>query len=291
MPITPEQRAARKYHIGGSDMPAILGLDPFKTAYDVYLAKRGMLIEDEVEDADGADPRYVGNRLEDGVLDYAQDKLGALERNVTLAVEGAPICVNIDARVIASGEPVEAKTVGLFAKLRDGEWWGDDGTDQVPDRVIIQSHCHMLATKRGICHVPVLIGGRGLAMFAVQHNAAIEEVIRRAADAFWACVQSETPPINSHASLQVVKRLRHQPEKIISIDPAIVAAWLEAKAAAQSAKDADEDATAALLTAIGDAEAATAGEFGAVTYLEQTRNECVCKASTFRVLRHKPKGL
>ena len=45
MPITSAQRLARRNHIGASDLPAIMGLDTFKTAADVWLEKRGMLID------------------------------------------------------------------------------------------------------------------------------------------------------------------------------------------------------------------------------------------------------
>lgn len=43
MPITQKQREFRRSHIGSSDIAAILGKDPYKTAYDVWLDKTGQL--------------------------------------------------------------------------------------------------------------------------------------------------------------------------------------------------------------------------------------------------------
>lgn len=293
MPITAEQRAERKHHIGSSDMAAILGLDPFRTAYDVWLQKKGRLIDDSPEEPDGRDPRYAGNRLEGGVLDFAEDRLGPLIRNCPRKVEGTPLMVNTDALVAATSDPVEVKTVGLFGRLRDDEWWGEDGTqNQVPDRVIVQAHAHMLAWDRDVCHVPALIGGRGFVLLSVTLDHRIIDVIcRRAADFWQKNVLADVPPSDSHASLEIVKLVRREPKKVVAVDPELVRAWLEAKAASKAADEDKEKAEAAMITALGDAEAGLCGELGAITYYEQQRKEYVSKATAFRVPRHRPKGL
>ena len=47
MPITDEQRERRKTRLGSTDIAAILGVDHFRTAYDVYLEKTDKLEEIE----------------------------------------------------------------------------------------------------------------------------------------------------------------------------------------------------------------------------------------------------
>jgi len=285
MPITAEQKIERRKHIGSSDMAAILGLDPWRSAYDVWLDKKGMLV-----DAPETDAMYAGNRFEAGVLEFAEEQLGALLRNETRAVEGTPLVSNIDAVVEKSDDPVEGKTVGLFHP--SSEWWGDDGTDQVPDRVIVQSHVHIMATNRAVCHVPAFIGGRGFCMFEVPRNDKLVEIIGQRAVEFWdANVQGDVPPENSRASLQVVKLVRRQPKKVVSIDPELVAKWLEAKDALKESTEAKQQAEADVLAAMGDAEAGLCGERGAVTYYETTRKAYSVDETTFRTLRHKKKGL
>ena len=280
MPITTEQLAERRKHLGSSDMAAVLGLDPWRSAEDVRLEKQGKLIDREATDVMNA-----GNWLEDGVLNFAQDRLArVIVRNPgTRFVEGTPLAANTDAIIQGTEEPIEAKTVKLFGP--SDEWWGEEETDQVPDRVIIQCHVHMMAWVKDICYVPALIGGRGLMMYRVLLDGRIVRVIIEKAIEFWTKnVLGDTPVDGSRASLKVVKMIRRQPEKIAAIDPEKVRKWLDAK-------EVKEEATADLLAALGDAEAGMAGELGAVTYLQQTRKEHTVKASTFRVLRHKPTGL
>jgi putative phage-type endonuclease len=286
MPITELERQQRRQGIGSSDMAAILGLDPWRSAEDVRLEKLGRLIDKPASDAMNA-----GTWLEGGVLAYAAEQLGEIDTHPgTKAVDGSPIVVNTDGLVLASGEPVEAKTAKLFGP--SAEWWGDEGTDQVPDRVIVQAHCHILAWGQPVCHVPVLIGGRGFAMFTIPRSPKICDIIRERAEHFWQKnVLGDTPVEGSNASLEVVKRLKHEPEKVGLVDPALIRAWIDAKEAEKIAKDAHDTAQAAVLAALGDAEAAMCGDMGAITYLMQSRKEHTVKASAFRVLRYKPKGI
>lgn len=44
--ITDKQREQRRRYIGGSDMAAILGVDPWKTQVDLWLEKTGRLVDE-----------------------------------------------------------------------------------------------------------------------------------------------------------------------------------------------------------------------------------------------------
>lgn len=286
MPISETQRQERKKHIGGSDMAAILGLDRFKSAEDVRLEKCGKLIDQQATNA----AMEAGNYLEDGVLNFAETTLGHLLRNQTRAVENSQIVVNTDGVVEATSQPVEAKTSGIIWST--DEWWGAEGTDEVPDRVIIQAHCHLLAWKAALCHVPALIGGRGFVLYAVPFNQTIANVILDAAGKFWnENVLKDVPCEGSTASLQVVKMLKRTPNKVVGIDPDLVARWLAAKEVKIASEKAADQAQADILAALQDAEAGQAGEHGAVTYLEQKRAGYTVQPTSYRVLRLKKGGL
>ena len=73
MPITEEQRAQRQKHLGSSDMAAVMGLDSWSNAHDVWLDKTGKLDPEK----DKAIFRR-GNYLETALLAYAQDELGEM---------------------------------------------------------------------------------------------------------------------------------------------------------------------------------------------------------------------
>jgi putative phage-type endonuclease len=61
MPLTAEQRALRRLSIGGSDIGTIAGVNPHRSAFQLYLQKIG---EDEDEDRPDSDAQMFGNIFE-----------------------------------------------------------------------------------------------------------------------------------------------------------------------------------------------------------------------------------
>ena len=301
MPITAEQKIERRNAIGSSDMAALFGLDPFKTTYDVWLDKTGQLEDDDTENA----ACYAGNRFEDGVLDYAEEHLGPLLRNQSKRIENLPIAVSTDAIIEQNSIPVEAKTTGLFGPVQD--IWGDDNTDQVPDRVIIQAHCHMMAWGQGECYVPAFIGGMGFRLYNIPRNTDIAKAIAEKALWFWDIVEKKICPPDSIPNLEVVKRMRRVPNVITNIDEGLFQKYLDAKEAAKIAEQTKDEAQSELLAALGEAEGANCGGLGAITYLPQSRRSLDSEAlkrdhpeifqqyyragKPFRILRTKNKAL
>lgn len=265
MVITYVQREQRRKHLGSSDMAAVLGLDPWRNAYDVFLDKTGQLT-----DAKESAAMYLGTKLESGVLEFAEEKLGKLIKNQYRSAQGFPIGSNIDALVVEAGEPVEAKTSGILGPLADN--WGDDGTDEVPDRVIVQAHCHMICTNKKVCHVPALLGGKGFKMFHVHWDQTIAGVIMDKSLDFWEnFVEKGIEPPDVIPSIEVIKRRIRVPKKTVPIAPTLVIQWQNAKDSAKLAEQFKKDAEEQLLAALGDAEAGEC-ELGIVTYFEQGRD-------------------
>ena len=286
MPITMEQRQARRHHLGSSDLAALLGVDPWRNAMDVYLDKTGALVEDQTSNM-ACD---LGNLMEPVVLKMAEADLGPLTIPDTRQVDGTVIFVNTDALTANDGEPVEAKTNSIVG-FADDEW-GEPGTDEVPLRYIIQCHAHMAAWKKDVCHVPVIIGRKGYLLYHIVRNPIVEDTILKEADKFWIKhVLANTPPDNIAPHLEVAKRIRRTPERITEIPAELVQHWMECADERKRLEKEEESAKASILAAMGDAEGATCGPLGAVTYLQQTRAEYICKATSFRVLRRKKGGL
>lgn len=267
MAITEEQRQQRKSCLGSSDMAAVLGLDPFRNAADVYLEKTGKLKEQEETKV-----MRRGNYLEPAILNFAEDVLGNLNRNVFFKAPGdLPMASNVDAEVIETKYPVEAKSVGLFV----GEHWGDEGSDEIPDRVIIQCHVHMICTQTAFCHVPVYLSAREFVMFGVALSKKIVDVICTEAASFWYnCVQKDTPPENIVPAEAVMKRIRRGPGTVIDIpdDVAIlVNNWQEKNAAYKLATKEKDRAKAEVINLLGVSEAGQLPNGDTVTYLSQSR--------------------
>jgi predicted phage-related endonuclease len=283
-------------------MPAILGLDPYRSPYDVYLDKMGRLEDIDEPSA----PMIAGNFLEVGVLDWAEGELGALYRNQYRANAALHLGTHIDAMIIGADEPVEGKTAGLFGPLVAG--WGDDRTDQVPDQVAVQAHVHMMCVGNGTeadrCHVPAFLGGRGFQLFRVQRSADLCDLIAERAVEFWEqSVLRDIPPDDSVPTLDVAKRIRRTAGKVIQIDPALLEVLKSATENRKRAERTEGDVKATVLAVLGDAEAGSGdAETGSVTNYSQTRRSIdtkrlqaelpACAAAymretTFRVMRTK----
>jgi putative phage-type endonuclease len=292
MPITSFAKERRKNYLGSSDVSKILGVDPYGNAYDVWLEKTDK-IEPEKKKDDGV--MFAGTIFEDGLLNYASRELGPLTRNQFRVAKGLdfPLAANVDAILNDSGLPVEAKTAGLFGPLI--ETFGDPLTDQVPDRIITQTHVHMLCTERELCHVPTFLGGRGFCRFIVNRDQELIDAILEHGHNFWhKNVLGDTPPENLTPNLNLVKRLRKIPELIVDLDPVTVAVWQTMREARLAAEKQEREAQAAVLAALGEAEAgrvkADESEF-MLTYFESTRAAHEVKESTYRTLRVvKPKA-
>lgn len=274
MPITAVQKERRQQHLGSSDMAAVLGLDVHRTSYDVWAEKTGKLVPETKE------PEWFtsGKYFEDGVLQHAEDTLGKLVRNQYRSAKdrGIPLGSNIDALLVATGEPIEAKTGGLFGPLT--EPWGDAGTDEVPERVIIQAHVHMICTQTLLCHVPAFLGGRGFLMFAVPWEPTIADVVTETSVAFWNNhVLKDIPPDDSLPTAKVIKKFRRLPDSVVDIDYSLVETWLNSKAVVKEAEGVKEAAEIAMLTALGQSEGGACTQ-GLLSYLEQTRTTVDGKA-------------
>jgi putative phage-type endonuclease len=300
MTITAEQREARKLAIGASDMAAILGLDPYRTSFDVWLEKTNKL-DPTLEKTNQA--IELGNHLENYVLDLAANELGEIERSpATISRPDLYMACNLDARTIADGVPVEAKTAGMVGPIVDN--WGPAFTDLVPEKHIIQTHVQMICTEKEVSYIPALLGGRGFFIYRILENDAISDVIKNTAADFWTrFVMTDTPPDNSLPTIEVIKRIKRTPGQTVEVDGEIMAAVVKAIEDRKEAEEFEEKAKAALFAMMGTAEGATS-PVGSCTYLEQSRTNIDAKRlradfpdiaakyasqSRYRVLRIKPK--
>lgn len=281
MSITKAQLKKRSKHLGGSDIPAIMGFDPFKSPADVFYEKSGLL--------DGRDvPTKVmddGSLMELSTLAFAARTLGKLDTK-------APERIGLDGLLVdhpdaialkQNNVPVEAKS----QQYKNNELWGEKDSDQVPERVVIQAHSHMLCCESDICYVPVYLVFRGFVMFKVQRSDAIIDAIKQSAMEFWQNnVQKKICPADCKPSIEILKRLKHIPNKIIDIPESVAAGWIEARKHRIESEAQEELAEASLLATLGDAEA---GNFkgGKITNFEQKRKAYTVKETTYRVLRIK----
>jgi putative phage-type endonuclease len=198
---------ARVEGIGGSDIPAIVGLSEWKTRYGVFCDKVGI---DEGEDDN--DAMEWGRRLEGPLADWFTDHTGIPTRRVGLVRSKAqPLALaSIDRLTDCTGkcaQPdgiLECKTTSW----RQAEQWADD---QTPDAAELQTVWYLGVTGRSHAHVVVLIDGREPLQRTVQANPSLYATLLQAAVEFWESyvVPGHQPPITMPhgAVLDEVKRL------------------------------------------------------------------------------------
>lgn len=184
----------RKAGIGGTDISAVLNLNPWKTALDVYLGKTG-----RAEMREPSEAMYWGNKLEPLILEkYAIDtglKVAPSlyvndlypSRSVVLGAQtliehaDMPYCLGTpDGIAFEIGRGIEVKTAGF--KSTD---WGKAGTDEVPHHYRLQVSWYMAITGLEVWDIAALFSGNNLEIFTVARDRDLEDTLLNAGADFW----------------------------------------------------------------------------------------------------------
>jgi putative phage-type endonuclease len=197
-------QAARSRGVGGSDLAAILGQSPYRTALDVYVSKvSGGSVDGGGSRTEGAsgdgetEAMYWGTALEPVVLaEFKRRKLtnsgATVVRVPMLRHRERPWQVaNLDGLVVdADGvptAPLEVKTAGLF---NGTEWHGEE----IPAHALLQLHHYLSVTGLPFGYLAALIGGQRFEARRVDYDGDLDASIIAAETAFWQRVQDRRPP-------------------------------------------------------------------------------------------------
>lgn len=210
--ITDKQRQERRQGIGGSDMPIILGLSNYKTSYQLFLEKTGLLNDTEKE----SQFQYWGHRLEPIIKEEF-----AIRNNIK--VEASETVVhpfndfmrgNLDGFIPEWNAVLEVKCSTQFM----ADLWGESGTDIVPLSYLVQVAYYCIVTNADCAYLAVLIGGNDYRQYKYTRDADLENMITVAAHNFWECVKKNiTPPAVNQVDLKLMFP-KHAPDKIKTIN-------------------------------------------------------------------------
>jgi putative phage-type endonuclease len=207
-PDRAEWLAARKLGIGASDTPAILGIDPYRTALDVYVSK--------IDDADDADemtlPQEIGLFMEPFIAAKYEQATGRriVDSQVCVADDDHPfIRATLDG-ITECGRVVEFKTTHSHAK---GLEIGEEGTDEIPMAWLLQVTHQLIASGKCIADVAILRGNSKFTVHTVEYNDELASVIVDACRDFWQRVQDRNPPPATRGSdVRVLAKLYPEAE-------------------------------------------------------------------------------
>lgn len=274
--------------LGATDIAALFGISPYKTAYEVWLEKRGMLEHQPANEA-----MQLGLALEPGLLDLAEQKFGPMMRQVPVHCSGAPIASTCDGVLTdGSNTPVEIKTAGLAGYTADVTHWGDPGTDQIPDWYLLQVHTQLLCTQAERAYVLALIAGRGVVHYQVDRDDSVCQVIHAKARQWWAdhIEGHDIPDFDPPPSVDVLKRIRRCEGGTVGFDhdAAQLIHHLEvAKKAYADAKDAVDILKSKIIVRLGTAETAMLPDGRRVEYFQTKRAGYTVEPVSYRTLRIK----
>ena len=190
MSLTPEQIEKRRHGIGATDVSAILGENPWKNAFDVFLDK----VEPPGGDTEPSAAMEAGNILEPSVLEWYRRQHPGAELRPTRTIEHPlhPFCIATP-DALAAFDPgdfrlVEAKTTGIVGRGSQLEW-GEPGTDEVPRAYLIQCHWQLFVglalDSITQCDLAVLRGGYGFSEYVIQPDQEYEGLLFEAVGRFW----------------------------------------------------------------------------------------------------------
>lgn len=262
MPLTEQQRERRRGYVGASDVGAIMGVDPYRNAIDVWAEK--------VHGVDDfkSEPAVLGDALESSCIDLAMRELSSTGFRVSRAnsfrvCAGSKIGVNLDAwlyRDDSSAEilPLECKTAGIVNPWSDALGaWGEAGTDEIPERYILQLHAQMMAVGASASYLSAIVAGRGHLLYHVRLNDDLASAVIEAVADFWDHVErGVAPDEGAPMSEDVLKRLVRRPETVCdltSVSDAVVE-WREAAKQAKEAAEWESNAKRWVLSLLGDCE-------------------------------------
>lgn len=254
----------RRKGLGGTDMGAVLGLNPYKTAYQVYLEK----VEGAEQDLSNKEAVVWGNLLEDIIADryveiskYPVQECIKPPYQLQLSEDYPYLIANPDrflfTNSLVASEGLEIKTVGS----QSAHLWGESGSQLIPEHYYVQIAHYMLVCEIPIWNVAALIGGQELRTYRFEHDKEMDAILIEAGTNFWKehVEKKVPPPVDyAHKAAQefIKKRYKVVSEETV-VFPEEYLSWklvyLDSKKQAKYWQDKANEAQAFILEQMKDA--------------------------------------
>ena len=166
----------RKGGIGGSDAGAVCGLNPYRTAMEVYYDKTS----DEIEDMDNEAMRQ-GREFEEYVARRFMEATGKKVRraNALYYDERYPFMyADVDRLVVGENAGLECKTASPYM----ADQWKDG---KIPLSYQIQCYHYMSVFQADAWYIAVLIYGKEFQFHRIERDEAVISDLMRIEENFW----------------------------------------------------------------------------------------------------------
>lgn len=166
----------RKSGIGGSDAGAVCGLNPYRTAMQVYQDK----VSEEIEEMDNEAMRQ-GREFEDYVAKRFMEATGKKVRraNAMFYNEEYPFMLaDVDRMVVGENAGLECKTASPYMEDK----WKDGN---IPLSYQIQCYHYMAVSNADAWYLAVVIYGREFKYYKIERDEAVIADLIQIEKAFW----------------------------------------------------------------------------------------------------------
>ncbi|MFF4090350.1 YqaJ viral recombinase family protein [Streptomyces nigra] len=234
-----EWHAVRKSGIGGSDIAAVCGLNPWTSPLEIWLKKTGQTVPPR-QDPILSEAAEMGHELEP-VTARRFTKITGLpvfDNPGTLRMPDIPwALVNLDRTTEEEGLPgvVELKSRSSYAL--------NDWLEEPPVDVQVQTQWQLMVTGWSFGYTAALIGGQRTIVHRIERDEKLIDDLLAIGAEFWGWVETGTqPPLDgSHATGQLLDRIHAKPNrKDVIADAAEVDKWLAIRRTAKEQLEAAE---------------------------------------------------
>ncbi len=166
----------RKQGIGGSDAGAVCGLNPYRTAIQVYYDKTS----DSIEDVDNEAMRQ-GRELEEYVAKRFCEASGKKVRRANAMFydeKNLFMLADVDRMIVGENAGLECKTASPYSE----EKWRDD---KIPLSYQLQCYHYMSVCNADSWYIAVLIYGRDFKYYRIERDDEVIENLIRIEKEFW----------------------------------------------------------------------------------------------------------
>ena len=165
-----------KQGIGGSDACAVCGLNPYRTAIQVYYDKTS----DSIEDVDNEAMRQ-GRELEEYVAKRFCEASGKKVRRANAMFydeKNLFMLADVDRMIVGENAGLECKTASPYSE----EKWRDD---KIPLSYQLQCYHYMSVCNADSWYIAVLIYGRDFKYYRIERDDEVIENLIRIEKEFW----------------------------------------------------------------------------------------------------------
>lgn len=268
--------------ITASEVPTVLGLNPWKSRYSLWQDKikaREGIFEDIDNEA-----MFWGRQLEEPIAQALQERHGMdlYAPDALFGHDDLPLLATPDRLDRVSAFPVEIKTTSE----RHREQWESGLADNAHAQLATQ----MLVLDAPTGFAAALVGGQKLFLHQIERDAVLDQQIAQAVVEFWQLVETKTPPALDAADLAAVKdaypEVTDETRELQPEHESLIVSLQEAKAEIARLGKRKEQLEAELLDWLGNAGKARSSRWEVVRSA-RNRASYVVKASSFIEMRIK----